>query len=72
MTGVTESDHQLISKLQNVLDILDYERRKLYTRRAGCACTEEHLCAFHAAVWDHLNEASRDITRAIKQAESER
>ena len=71
MSGITESDQALITKLQNMVDILNYERRKLYTTRPGCACNGRHLCALHAAVYNHLTEAAEDLARAIGQAQAE-
>ena len=71
MTGVSASDEKLISELRVMLDQLDKERRHLYTRRAGCTCNENHLCALHAAVWNHLEDASNDLARAIKYLLSE-
>ena len=71
MSGVSASDTQLTGELQAMLDQLDRQRRNLYTRRPGCSCTENHLCALHAAVWNHLQDASDDLARAIKYAKSE-
>lgn len=66
MSEPSPSDLELIEQLRTMLDRLDEQRRHLYTRRPGCTCKEDHLCALHAAVWNHLEDASNDITRAIK------
>lgn len=71
MTGISSSDKKLIGELQTMLDQLDRQRRELYTRRPGCSCNENHLCALHAAVWNYLQDASDDLSRAIKYAQSE-
>jgi hypothetical protein len=71
MNNIPESDKKLISELQLLLDQLDAKRRGLYTRRPGCSCKEDHLCALHAAVWNYLQGASDEIARAIKYLESE-
>lgn len=64
--ATSKSDTQLIGELRNQLDKLDEQRRHLYTRREGCSCNEGHLCALHAAVWNYLDGASNEITRAVK------
>jgi hypothetical protein len=69
--GPTESDRQLIAKLRNMIDILSYERAKLYTRRTGCACDEKYLCALHAEVWSRLVEAADGLSLAIGKLESD-
>jgi uncharacterized membrane-anchored protein YhcB (DUF1043 family) len=71
MNTIPAADTKLIDELRGILDQLDKQRRDLYTRRPGCACVEDHLCAHHAAVWNHLQAASDDLARAIKQAQSE-
>jgi uncharacterized protein (DUF488 family) len=71
MTSIPESDQRLISELQALLDQLAELKRGLYTRRPGCTCDEKHLCALHAAVYNHLSEASDDLARAINQAQAE-
>lgn len=68
---IPTADQKLIGDLHSMLDQLDQQRRKLYTRRAGCACQEDHLCAHHAAIWNHLQAASDELARAISYAQSE-
>jgi hypothetical protein len=71
MTTLPESDQKLISELQQLLDQVTSLKRGLHRRRPGCSCDEEHLCALHAAVYNHLTEAADDLARAIGQAQAE-
>lgn len=71
MPGITESDQKLIADLRALLDQLTGLKRGLYTRRPGCSCDEKHLCALHAAVYNHLNQAADNLARAIGQAQSD-
>ncbi len=66
--AISDSDKKLITALQAELDTLADMRRKLYTRRPGCACLEDHLCAHHAAVYNELERAADCLARAIRQA----
>lgn len=68
---IPESDKKLVEDLQAVLDQLDSLRRKLYTRRSGCACDEKTLCALHAAVENHIWDAAMKVSLAIGQALAE-
>ncbi len=71
MNSIPESDKKLIADLQDLVGKVENLKRGLYTRRAGCTCDEKHLCALHAAVWDHLDEASNNLARVIGQAQAE-
>jgi hypothetical protein len=71
MSSIPSSDQKLISDLQALLDQIAGMKKALYTNRPGCACNELSLCALHAAVYNHLNEAGDDLARAISQAQSE-
>jgi hypothetical protein len=71
MNSIPESDQKLIGELQTMLDQIAGLKQGLHTRRPGCQCDEKHLCALHAAVYNHLTQAADDLARAIGQAQAE-
>lgn len=71
MSHIPESDKRLISKLNDLLEKVENLRIGLYSRKQGCACTDNALCAHHASVHNRLKDAYRNLQQALRDAEQE-
>ena len=70
MNSVPESDQKLDRDLREVLGQVLSLRDGLHCYKHGCACTRDQLCAHHAAIFAHIEEAEREIGLAIDLAAS--
>lgn len=71
MNSVPESDQKLDRDLREVLGQVLSLRDGLHCYKHGCACTRDQLCAHHAAVYRHLDQARKCLHRAIDKIEIE-
>ncbi len=60
-------DNQLGRALGDVKKAIEAQQKSLYQERRECACDEGGLCAHHAEIAQHLDEAIRRLDLAINK-----
>jgi len=71
MSEPTQYDHEMTARLKYIIGELRQLDIGLYSRHAGCACSEQSLCPHHMLVDDQILEGINKLMGAVREAQRE-